>query len=184
MGTRGSMRAARFIADQFRLAGLTPAGDSGFFQHVPLFVRSVDRSSTITVDGTTLKLGTDFSVAPGRADPRTIDGVQVVYGGVRGEAEPLTADQVRGKLVIFRAAPAAQAPQGAPPQRAAAAPSCRDTAAYAAFMGARGGGNRGGGGGGGRGFGGGGGNLASRLDELAARSQILWSLVHKWIIFL
>jgi len=65
MGTRGSMRAARFIAEQFRLAGLTPAGDSGFFQHVPLFVRSVDRSSTITVDGTTLKLGTDFSVAPG-----------------------------------------------------------------------------------------------------------------------
>src|SRR3982751_5404343 len=116
MGTRGSMRAARFIAEQFRLAGLTPAGDSGFFQHVPLFVRSVDRSSAVTVDGTTLKLGTDFSVAPGRADPRTIDGVQVVYGGVRGEADPLTADQVRGKLVIFRAAAAAQALQAAPPQ--------------------------------------------------------------------
>jgi len=190
MGTRGSMRAARFIAEQFRLAGLTPAGDSGFFQHVPLFVRSVDRSSTITVDGTTLKLGTDFSVAPGRVDPRTIDGVQVVYGGVRGEAEnPLTADQVRGKLVIFRAAPAAQTPQGAPPQRAAAAPSCRDTAAYAAFMGARGGGNRGGGGGGGRGFGGGaGGNLAEAAgvatidgDQLSPRS--VWTATHPGAAF-
>ena len=64
-GTPGSMRAAKFIADQFRLAGLTPAGDSGYFQHVPMFTRSVDPKSSITVDGTTLRLGVDFSVAAG-----------------------------------------------------------------------------------------------------------------------
>src|SRR3954469_7247583 len=89
MGTRGSMRAARFIAEQFRLAGLTPAGDSGYFQHVPLWGRSVNRSSSISVDGTRLELGTDFSVGAGRADPRSIDGVQVVYGGVRGGGGPV-----------------------------------------------------------------------------------------------
>src|SRR6185503_713734 len=35
-GTRGAHRASRFIAEQFRAAGLEPAGDSGYFQRVPL----------------------------------------------------------------------------------------------------------------------------------------------------
>ena len=37
-GTRGAELAAEYIATQFALAGLQPAGDSGtFFQHVPLY---------------------------------------------------------------------------------------------------------------------------------------------------
>ena len=40
-GTRGSAAAARLIAAEMRAAGLEPAGDSGFFQRVPLAV--VDR---------------------------------------------------------------------------------------------------------------------------------------------
>lgn len=35
-GTRGSIKAARLIAEQMRAAGLTPAGDSGFFQRIPV----------------------------------------------------------------------------------------------------------------------------------------------------
>jgi hypothetical protein len=35
-GSTGAHRAARFIAEQFRAAGLEPAGDSGYFQRVPL----------------------------------------------------------------------------------------------------------------------------------------------------
>ena len=77
MGTPGSMRAAAFIAEQFRLAGLKPAVDrapsstesvlSGYFQSVPLRVRTVDPASALTVDGATLKLGVDFATAPGPA---------------------------------------------------------------------------------------------------------------------
>ena len=37
-GTPGSLRAARFIAAQMQAAGLEPAGDSGFFQRVPVAV--------------------------------------------------------------------------------------------------------------------------------------------------
>lgn len=37
-GTRGSARAARFIAEQMRQAGLEPAGDSGYFQRVPVAI--------------------------------------------------------------------------------------------------------------------------------------------------
>jgi peptidase M28-like protein len=35
-GTRGSARAARFIAGEMQRIGLTPVGDSGFFQRVPM----------------------------------------------------------------------------------------------------------------------------------------------------
>jgi len=35
-GTVGGARAARFIAEEMRAAGLEPAGDSGFFQRVPI----------------------------------------------------------------------------------------------------------------------------------------------------
>ena len=35
-GSVGARRAARFIADELRAAGLEPAGDSGYFQRVPL----------------------------------------------------------------------------------------------------------------------------------------------------
>ncbi len=37
-GTRGSMKAATLIANEFRAIGLEPAGDSGFFQRVPVAV--------------------------------------------------------------------------------------------------------------------------------------------------
>jgi hypothetical protein len=35
-GARGSARAARFIAERMAAAGLIPAGDSGYFQRVPM----------------------------------------------------------------------------------------------------------------------------------------------------
>src|SRR5689334_9286153 len=47
-GTVGGARAARFIADEMRAAGLEPAGDSGFFQRVPI-VRVTRGSRPMTV---------------------------------------------------------------------------------------------------------------------------------------
>ena len=191
MGTRGSVRAAAFIAEQFRLAGLKPAGDSGYFQHVPMRVRAIDPASAITVDGTTLKVGVDFAATVGRDDPRSIDGVQVVYGGVPGDASnALTAEQVRGKLVVFQVPqPAAVVPFTTAPRQSAVPPSCRDSAAYSAFMNAqRGGGGRGGAGGG-RGRGGADADpLADAAglatidgDELSARSA--WNAKHPGTAF-
>lgn len=37
-GQPGSTRAARFIAEQMRAAGLEPAGDSGYYQRVPMAI--------------------------------------------------------------------------------------------------------------------------------------------------
>jgi Peptidase family M28 len=107
-GTPGSMRAARFIAEQMRAAGLVPAGDSGYFQHVPMVHRMFDTASTIAVDGTTLHALRDFVASPSRgAPPAVLDGVTAIYGGVAGDTtNPLTPDQVKGRLVILSAPPA------------------------------------------------------------------------------
>jgi hypothetical protein len=47
-GTVGGARAARFIAEEMRAAGLEPAGDSGFFQRVPI-VRASRAGRPMTV---------------------------------------------------------------------------------------------------------------------------------------
>lgn len=102
-GTVGSMRAAKFIAQQMQAAGLQPAGDSGYFQHVPMVHRRFDAESEITTGNSTLHALTDFVAStPRGALPRSIDGVSVIYGGVAGDTlHPLSPDMVRGKLVIL-----------------------------------------------------------------------------------
>jgi len=103
-GTVGHMKATAYIADQVRRLGLVPAGDNGtYFQNVPFISRRFDPATTLTVDGTTLTAFTDFVASPFRgALPRSIEGVQAVYGGELGDTvHQLTADQAAGKLVIM-----------------------------------------------------------------------------------
>ncbi len=106
-GTPGHVKATAYIAAQVKALGLKPAGDNGgYFQNVPVVQRSFDPTSTISVDSATLFGIKDFVPGGGRGGAsRSIDGVQVIYGGVAGDTlNPLTADQVRGKLVLFSAA--------------------------------------------------------------------------------
>ena len=78
--TRGGDRAARFIADRMREYGLVPAGDSGYFQRVPL------AASTDTTGRRHLSL-----VTTGESPEATVRAVNVV-GMVRG-ADPALRDQ-------------------------------------------------------------------------------------------
>jgi len=60
-GTRGGELAAEYIATQFALAGIEPAGDNGtYFQHVPLYavhtVEDKTKSSFVPADGAALDL--------------------------------------------------------------------------------------------------------------------------------
>jgi Zn-dependent M28 family amino/carboxypeptidase len=60
-GTRGSELAAEFIATQFALDGLEPAGDDGtYFQHVPFYaVHTVEDKTQTTFEVTNAKGGND-----------------------------------------------------------------------------------------------------------------------------
>ncbi|MDE3127442.1 MAG: M28 family peptidase, partial [Gemmatimonadota bacterium] len=73
----------------------------------PVFQRSLDAKSVLGVGAAKLVAFTDWVAAPGRGGgPRSIDGAQAIFGGEQGDTtNQLTADQVRGKLVIFTARP-------------------------------------------------------------------------------
>ena len=104
-GTEGNLKGTAYIEREVRRLGLQPAGDSGgYFQGVPLVRRTWDTTSTLTVNGQTLRLWSDFAPAMPRGLPRALVGKEVVYAGVWGEATP-TPEQVAGKVVLF-AAPA------------------------------------------------------------------------------
>jgi hypothetical protein len=104
-GTPGHLRSTEYIADELKKLGLVPAGDEGtYFQNVPMVNRSVDPSGTIAVGGTNLTALVDFATTAGRGMPRSVDGAQVVYGGVFGDTVGGVAPvETRGKVVLFRA---------------------------------------------------------------------------------
>jgi hypothetical protein len=79
--TPGGDRAARFIAEQMRAYGLMPAGDSGYFQRVPLV-------SITNPDGSRR-----LALAPGDGAARTLRGLNVV-GIVRGSDPQLREESV------------------------------------------------------------------------------------------
>ena len=105
-GTAGHIKSTAYIASELKRLGLQPAGDEGsYFQEVPMIRRAFDPASTITVDGTTLRGGTDF-IATTRGAVPPLNGVGVVFGGTTGDTSSYPShDQIAGKVVVLKAAP-------------------------------------------------------------------------------
>src|SRR5690242_4069215 len=103
-GTVGALKGTAYIAAEVKRLGLTPAGDSGsYFQNVPFIARTLDPQTTISANDHPLTAFTDFVALTFRGgQPRALDGVQVIWGGVAGDtANTLTAEQAAGKLVVL-----------------------------------------------------------------------------------
>ncbi|HEV7706432.1 MAG TPA: M28 family peptidase, partial [Gemmatimonadaceae bacterium] len=92
---------------------LEPAGDSGtYFQNVPLVRRHFEENAALTAGTTALRPDSDFVPIVVRGTPRSIDGAQVIYGGVFTDSSTwISAEQARGKLVVF----SPKLPPGTPP---------------------------------------------------------------------
>jgi len=111
-GTRGQELAARYVAAQFEVLGLTPAGTAGtFYQRVPLREVTVvpERCSvTLTENGNrvNLKWGEDF-IAPGsavREDTEVEAPVVFVGYGVTtpdGSYDDYAGVDAKGKIVAY-----------------------------------------------------------------------------------
>jgi hypothetical protein len=106
-GTIGAMKGTAYIAAEAKRIGLEPAGEDGsYFQNVPFIARTLDSASTFHSNGAPLLAYTDFMARPFRgAEPRAIDGAEIIFGGSVTDAPKLTAEQVTGKLVVLRAQP-------------------------------------------------------------------------------
>jgi hypothetical protein len=102
-GTPDAIRATAYIEREVRRLGLKPAGDNGtYFQYLPVTLRRVATSSTITVGGKKYLPGKDFVVNGANAD-RKVTG-DVVFAGVLGDTtNTLPADAVRDKIVVVTA---------------------------------------------------------------------------------
>ena len=110
-GARGGDLAAEYIATQFALFGLQPAGDKGtYFQHVPLIGATTDADSSITADrgGREIKLNwlDDFVGVTNAQQPDVpIDGdaIFVGHGIVAPEFQwdDFKGVDVRGKILIL-----------------------------------------------------------------------------------
>jgi Zn-dependent M28 family amino/carboxypeptidase len=110
-GSPDAIRATAYIEREVRRLGLVPAGDKGsYFQYMPVTARVVTSTSTITSGGKTFHVDKDFIVNGATADVKVTG--DVLFGGVAGDtAEALTADQVKGKVVVLL--PAAGGGRGA-----------------------------------------------------------------------
>jgi hypothetical protein len=112
-GTPDAFRAARFLADRVRRLGLEPAGDSLYFQRVPLQRQTFAPSTRVEVrDGdrvTSLRIGRD--VVPllelGQGIPptrRTADGAIVFVGyglgKATGQRDDLAGLPLENKVVV------------------------------------------------------------------------------------
>jgi hypothetical protein len=99
-GTPDNIRATAYIEREVKRLGLVPAGDKGsYFQYMPVTARVATKASSVTVGGKSYRLDVDFS-ASGNVE-RTVTG-DVVFGGVQGDTvNELSADAVRGKIVVM-----------------------------------------------------------------------------------
>ena len=102
-GGEGDYKVTGYVAAEFRRLGLEPAGDTGsFFQAVPLGRMSPDVRSTLAAASQRLVLGKDFVPSTYVAMPRTLSGVQVIYGGNTSDTlRQISAVQAQGKLVVL-----------------------------------------------------------------------------------
>ena len=107
VGVRGGELATEYIAAQFGLAGLKPAGDKGtFYQRVPLTGITVEPAAKLSVGGRELRWEADFVGSAQQQKPRTdftADAVFVGHGIVAPEFgwnDYKDAD-VKGKVVVL-----------------------------------------------------------------------------------
>lgn len=110
-GTPGFDRAARYVAVRMQRAGLEPAGDEGWLQHIRL-QRSdaqVERAAfVVRADGhaATLQPGRDVLPAPGFEEAVALDDLPMVFAGHGVHAPELGVDDfagldLRGKAVLL-----------------------------------------------------------------------------------
>jgi hypothetical protein len=131
IGELGNTKGTDYIASEFKRLGLKPAGENGtYFQTLPWGPTSFDSAtSKLSVDGAALTATADWiptspTQANGFGGSATLDGVQTVFAGQWGDTStPLDPALLRGKVVVFMAAPSS--PGGGGTGRAGnAPPSC------------------------------------------------------------
>ena len=104
VGTEYNNMGTAYIESEVRKFGLKPGGDNGtYFQNLPLYLRALDTTSTITVDGQTFKAGVNFLANSAGRTPNSLTGLPVLYLGTQFDSAHVpTVEMVKGKVVVVR----------------------------------------------------------------------------------
>jgi len=108
-GGIGNFMMTNLLEREVRRLGLEPGGDNGtYFQVIPMVRRFVDSASTLTVNGKSITLYSEF--APTRPSNSVRTGTDlngsfsVIYGGRAGDSiSTLSAESGAGKVVVLDA---------------------------------------------------------------------------------
>jgi hypothetical protein len=114
LATPGNVKAVEYIASEVKRMGLVPMGDNGtYFQTVNLVDRTFDAASKLSAGATTFTPWTDYVLRDQGAGARSLDGVQVIFGGTWGDSASLIDPAATaGKLVVLAVKPNAMNIQG------------------------------------------------------------------------
>ncbi|MEO7270757.1 MAG: M28 family peptidase [Vicinamibacterales bacterium] len=116
-GTLDEMTASVWVAERARDAGLLPAGDNGtYFQFFPLERLRVSASSTVTLGGTSLRMGRDviadtpvvatvdapIVIVAAESLPASPAPAQAPAAAAPAPSAPAALPDVKGKVVVVR----------------------------------------------------------------------------------
>ena len=105
-GTEGGKRAAQYIADQMKAAGIAPANKGSYFQNVPLTGLKADPNTSLTVSGTkgseTLKFGDDFVASTGSQTPEVALDSELVFVGYGIDAPQYNWNDYKGSAADYK----------------------------------------------------------------------------------
>lgn len=115
-GTLDELTASAWIAERARAAGLQPAGDNGtYFQFFPLERFRVSASSSVTLAGKALRVGTDVvtdAVVLAHVDaPTVLLSQEVLFSS---DSAKLAGMGLKDRVVIVRYVPAPPVPDALP----------------------------------------------------------------------
>ncbi|WP_420150728.1 M28 family peptidase [Spirosoma sp.] len=99
-GEKGNWTAARYIAEQFRLLGLKPAGDQGdYFQRINFEKVKAAMSATLLLGKDTLHAGKELVIMAGGPTDLSGEVIYVGYGLTDGE-DGYKGRDVKGRIVV------------------------------------------------------------------------------------
>jgi Zn-dependent M28 family amino/carboxypeptidase len=111
-GTDGGRRAAQYIADQMKAAGIAPANNKSYFQNVPLVGVKADPNMPLTIiggsSGESFKFGDDYVVTTGSQQANVAINAEMVFVGYGIDAPQynwndykLPAADYKGKILVM-----------------------------------------------------------------------------------
>ena len=111
-GTEGGRKAAQYIADQMRSAGISPANRGSYFQDVPLVGLKADDETKLNVTGKsgdrTFRFGEDYVIGTGAQSAHVAVNADMVFVGYGIDAPKYKwndykgdPNQYRGKVLVM-----------------------------------------------------------------------------------